>query len=433
MKKSFFRIIVVVFLVCALLVSWSPIRAKAVGTEQYVAVVIDKVGFYAQAGAVSTGAAVFGYVLAGIGLVVSTAQAIDLMNDYMEWSGELDTAIYYYPDGSWSYGVDVGFVDRVRAFLFDSGYIINNASFEFTTTQTCNLTGKEYVLSADSPFAVVGLWYNPGGRANETEFYVFGSSLDGFTFNGTGKRAADYGYYSAALILSNGADADPRLNSDCPIVEVPDLTDATIADFFGREIPADLVTTIDGAELATVAPPEFDISVGYPEWHINARPTINPDTDEEITVLPIPLNPSVSPETQIGTLTQPDIWQGSIADPMPGTGTVPDGSIAETPWDAVKKWVSDFFIPSGDITMYSLDLTELFPFCIPFDLFDLLSALRADPVAPVFELELDFGITKAPIVVDLSGWSDLASIVRILEVGLFCIGLALGTKELIGS
>ena len=83
--------------------------------------------------------------------------------------------------------------------------------------------------------------------------------------------------------------------------------------------------------------------------------------------------------------------------------------------------------------MYSLDLTELFPFCIPFDIFDLLSALRADPVAPVFELELDFGVTKAPITVDLSGWSDLASIIRILEVGLFCLDLALGTKELIGS
>ena len=156
------------------------IRAQASAIPEIAGVVTKVIPFNPGAGAAAGGAAlgsqIFGYVLGGLGLVVTLVQTIDLMNRYSEFTGELETCIYYYPDGSWSYGVDMGFVERVRAFLWDTGILVNNNAFEYATNQTRILCGKEYVLSASSPFAVVGLWYNPGNRYNETEFFAFAPS-----------------------------------------------------------------------------------------------------------------------------------------------------------------------------------------------------------------------------------------------------------------
>jgi hypothetical protein len=117
-------------------------------------------------------------------------------------------------------------------------------------------------------------------------------------------------------------------------------------------------------DIGYVGAPSVPMPDAYPEWHTNARPATNPDTDEEITVLPIPLNPSADPETQIGSLTQPDIWQGSIADPLPdsGTDTDPDtdGNLSQTPWETFKKWISEGWqsiiqaIPTADSIAQSI-------------------------------------------------------------------------------
>ena len=351
MKHKLLRGLVAVVLVCCLVVSWSPIRANAVGTEQYVAVVIDKVGFYAQAGAVSTGAAVFGYVLAGIGLVVSTARLIEIMNDYMEWSGELETSIYYYPDGSWSYGVDVGFIDRVRAFAFERGYLVDTGNL--TTVVPEGQTYRTYTANAPCVAFMYSYSYYTPSRSQyyfaKTGYLV--CSVPDYQFSVNGNKATStvkfndnsyyfYSIYSGAQYLYK-AELTAALSQPSDFYYVGDCgTTYTLSKVLknygwgGIQGTGDIATDY-------VASPDVSIDIAYPEWYVNARPALQPDTNEEVTVLPIPLNPSVAPETQIGTLTQPDIWQGSIADPMPGTDSVPDGSIAETPWEAFKKWISE--------------------------------------------------------------------------------------------
>ena len=328
MKNRVFRFLVAVVLVCCLVVSWSPIKAKAVGTEQFVAVVIDEVGFYAQAGALSTGATVFYWVALGLGLIFTTAELIDVMNRYIEFSGETETTIYYYPDGSWSYGVDMGFVERVKTFLWNEGIV----SYALPDNAVMNETMRnEFNSVAAHKYAVCWFWdgnmyfaYNDYGKmriynssaSGEAKYYLDRS--DGGSFYRFYVRPDGSTYFTETITR--------------------DRVYATSWFWFGSADNKEIVSAYD---LGYVSPLEFPISEGYQEWHANARPATNPDSDEEITVLPIPLNPSADPETQIGTLTQPDIWQGSIADPMPGTGTVPDGSIAETPWEAFKKWISE--------------------------------------------------------------------------------------------
>lgn len=395
-------------LVLVLLISWSPIRAKAVGTEQYVAVVIDKVGFYAQAGAVSTGAAVFGWVLAGLGLIVSIAQTIELMNDYMEWSGELDTAIYYYPDGTWSYGVDMGFVESVKAFLWDKGILVQNTQLELDAVRYPPADAIAEARAAN--YSVLVYYRYNGGPLFYFLAYSNQSLVQVENDYGISIRTVDTG--ADIFLWQDSTDSFQRFTTLAVSGNKYYVVESV--QHFGQQIIPEIEITISGAEIAEVAPPEVDISVGYPDWHINARPATNPDTDEEITVLPIPLNPSVSPETQIGTLTQPDIWQGSIADPMPQPDT-------DTP-----------VVPPSDIADYQIDLKQFFPFCIPFDLYEFIRILCAEPEAPVFHWEVqDLSGNVYSVDVDLSPWNPHAQLFRDAQCLLFIIGLLMLTRKFI--
>ena len=77
-------------------------------------------------------------------------------------------------------------------------------------------------------------------------------------------------------------------------------------------------------------------------------------------------------------------------------------------------------------------LTSIFPFCIPFDIYNFLSVLVAEREAPHFEFVLDFGaLGVQEMEVDLSSWETAAQILRTLELMAFCIGLALATSKLI--
>ena len=85
---------------------------------------------------------------------------------------------------------------------------------------------------------------------------------------------------------------------------------------------------------------------------------------------------------------------------------------------------------SSDIP-YSFDLTQFFPFCIPFDIYEFLSLLAAEPEAPVFSWvipvpQMDDSFT---LTVDLSAWDDVARIFRAFELLAFILGLALITRN----
>lgn len=85
----------------------------------------------------------------------------------------------------------------------------------------------------------------------------------------------------------------------------------------------------------------------------------------------------------------------------------------------------------GPIGDYALDLTEFFPFCIPYDIKEFLSLLSAAPEAPVFDWDivvpsLNWGVH---LTVDLSPWNNVAALFRKLELLGFIIGLGFVTRE----
>lgn len=93
---------------------------------------------------------------------------------------------------------------------------------------------------------------------------------------------------------------------------------------------------------------------------------------------------------------------------------------------------SDVWEPPENPGEFSLDLSKYFPFCIPFDLYDFFSCLRAAPEAPVINWDVPLpGGGSYPLVMDLSKFDDVAQLLRRLQLLLFCVGLAFKTRDLI--
>lgn len=93
--------------------------------------------------------------------------------------------------------------------------------------------------------------------------------------------------------------------------------------------------------------------------------------------------------------------------------------------------IIDFFKIDSNVDSFAIQLRDFFPFCIPFDIYDFLTLLMAEPEAPKFEWEIDLLDTGEPylMVVDLSEWDGIAQLLRRLQLLLFIVGLAMVTRE----
>ena len=82
--------------------------------------------------------------------------------------------------------------------------------------------------------------------------------------------------------------------------------------------------------------------------------------------------------------------------------------------------------------LYKLpDLSDYFPFCIPFDLIDFFSCLVAEPEVPHFIINLSDGFHTVQGEVDLEIFEDIGVWVRNFELAGFIIALILITRNLI--
>lgn len=398
MKHKLFRGLVALVLVCVLVVNVSPIRAEASALPEAAGVVTKVIPFakVVEPAALGVGGTVFCWVLMGLGVVASGYRLVKLYNDFQDFSGLLDVSLYYYPDGTWSYGVEMSFIEKVHAFIWKNG-VVETKWNSHAVDSPCSSYADALAYARHCRTAV---WT---ADAAGNPIIVVTGNIDGDRVlydDGTLRINGNYMYHSRY----DGGTAWTKLSPtgysyyyDCKLIETSPVAPA-----------------IDGVSVGVVSPLEVPMPEAYPEWHTNSRPATNPDTDEEITVLPIPLNPSADPETQIGTLTQPDIWEGSIADPLPDTD--PD-----TGTD----------VPPADIADYSVDLTSFFPFCLPFDIYAFFELLAAEPETPHLEFDIELPFMQEPwhVVIDLSAWDSTALLTRRLELLAFIIGLCVFTRE----
>lgn len=311
MKHKLLRGLVALVLVCVLVVSWSPVQVRATGAAPAIQIIKQTVPFFtggAASGGVALGSAVFGYVAAGLGVVIGGALLSDLVERYQEYSGELDVSIYYYPDGTWSYGVDMGFVERVRTFLFGEGILVDKLS----TIDPNNAPSAAAMAEAQAALYAVLVYKQRSSvitydlvYSNESPVYAKAKYADG-----TGIKIGTVD--ASATLFSYNAPTDTFSSHKGVAVEGNSSNKIVAIHMIGSTAVPEYDTTIDGAELGIVAPPEVAIPEAYPDWYANVRYATDADTDDEKPVLPIPLKPKADSGTQSESVTQPDVWQGSI-------------------------------------------------------------------------------------------------------------------------
>lgn len=158
-----------------------------------------------------------------------------------------------------------------------------------------------------------------------------------------------------------------------------------------------------------------DIAVGSPSIGIAV-----PTSDEDV----ISLNPDIARDYENTTVKDKDIATDTDID----TSTDTDTDTDDTPSS----------IKPGGLPAMSLPETlfkEKFPFCLPWDLYNVFVILNAEPIAPKFDIPFKFerfGIDYV-FTIDLSDYEQFALISRVSLSITFIIALILLSRKVIGA
>lgn len=193
----------------------------------------------------------------------------------------------------------------------------------------------------------------------------------------------------------------------------------SVSNKFQDDIPITNTTSGKKAFIELRQPIDVPDSESAAESIIHLVPETNPDDNPDNENNPyIPpwiryIGSSYStPQITPDPVPQPEVDPTNpIPQPTPDPAPVPDN-------------ISDLTVP------YSL--RDVFPFCIPFDIYDFFSALVANREAPHFQWELNVpNVVDYTFDIDLSDFETVAVILRTMELLAFCVGLALATRNLI--
>lgn len=190
-----------------------------------------------------------------------------------------------------------------------------------------------------------------------------------------------------------GSIQDSYVGSNNATIGLQDYLDA-LRDLYGQQaLPQDIT------DLPDITIPGEDAITG---------------TREDVAVIDreIALNPDITLPADPDTITWPEVPEDAIA--------IADPSV---PAD-----------PEVSIPAMSIDLTQYFPFCLPFDIYHILQKLNADPVTPQVTVDWgnilgSFGIDYV-MNLDLHDYDNLAELLRNMETAAFVVGLAVVTRQM---
>ena len=106
-------------------------------------------------------------------------------------------------------------------------------------------------------------------------------------------------------------------------------------------------------------------------------------------------------------------------------------SLPEKIAEAIQKILPEPEVPPGFDDMMLPGLKDFFPFCIPFDMYDMMAVLCADPEAPKFTFATSFLGNVYSVEIDLSAWDTVAATVRYMVVAIYIVALAVATRKFI--
>lgn len=460
MKRS---IRVISLLLAVLLIALPPLQARAaIGTGTGILI-----------GLAAT--AVVGSVMAGLGVMPGSDRSVfdGLVNDciaspevspFLDGNNLIQVLRYTNGIGNVRYGVLRNLIEAVRGWLFSEDVVSSPPIF--SNSWEISYWGSTKVVTSSDPFFPV-VFNNSDGylrcylifspSSSSVSVYVNGTSLSPVSLS-----SLSSGYKAFLLTTISSSDS---FSSNVPVF-FGSLDDYSSYDWNSFSSSYDL-------SLGDVASQDDDLSTAYADWSAGSialpHPGIDiPGTDEgtdegtgedtgeeegeeegekKLVYWPTGIGGSltdVGSDATTGALTQEGVISGvgtlddTLTGALPGTivgGLTGDVAIDTTvPGEGTEEGEGTgegtVTYPT-DIGSYALDLTDFFPFCIPFDIVDFLTLLAAEPEAPYFEFDINFPYMDAPwhVVIDLSAWDSIAALLRTLELLAFIIGLAVVTRE----
>lgn len=298
---------------------------------------------------------------------------------------------------------------QVSDFYVSTDYrtgVTNYYHYFITVYDTYAEFGRTYVWSDGSSYAVIGRSSFGSRTFQDAYISVNFSSAGRLSLRGravyrneeSSMSSSTSNSVTTGLWLSTSpfdipvSAPDIAYPSDNSLVKAPDLP--TVASNGSVTYPSSMVYTKD----AVAAPYPVD-SDGNKIGAIPTDVPVDGTTGKDLT------------DTDTGTDTD-----------TPGTDT---GTDTDTPSDTVS-WPS-----SADLSLPKLIISK-FPFCIPFDVANMIGLLEAEPKAPVFKMPLKVGaMIDEEITLDLEQFSDVIRIIRWGELILFVAGLAYVTRNYI--
>ena len=444
-KQRIFRALVCFVLICALVVNISPIQAKAV----------DPVTL--------TGAAMIGLAACLAAGVVILPQTIELANQFgasFEQQIKDVTIVNVDKDTLWDYYIRMrNKLDNRFSPEWDPGEFhddLEHALAAGLITAISSIiiaavaTGGFETPSAEAPeeYAYYNGYLLPVIPASDYPQYIY-------RYNDSKLRLITVYTSSPLKINTYGTDSYIGYANDCNELYYDYLEDSSIAEWRGPGkssgyggihiskiiwISEDASNSDGSITMEGMEPTSRPTIFVEPDIYVGDIPQKIQDGEDDPEKLNLPpIDPSriftnenaqLDDYTRIvndfkdGKLTYDEFVEqyqhkSTSTDPSTPSEPVVDPSDPTEPEDV------------GPIGDYALDLTEFFPFCIPYDIKEFLSLLSAAPEAPVFEWDIvvkswDWGFH---VTVDLSPWNDVAALFRKLELLAFIVGLGFVTRE----
>lgn len=155
-----------------------------------------------------------------------------------------------------------------------------------------------------------------------------------------------------------------------------------------------------------------------------------PSLGEDVLYQPYPNQPD-KPLTDIAQDVPQDIYDKQL-NPLPPVVVTPTTPPVTPPDVPPVNPNPDVDIPE-DVAPYTVKLGDVFPFCIPFDVYHMVTMFAAEPEAPAatWEFTLPWSGQECEVSWSLEEWDEVAKLCRSLELVLFCVGLAVATYKMI--
>lgn len=173
--------------------------------------------------------------------------------------------------------------------------------------------------------------------------------------------------------------------------------------------------------------PNQQINIPVEQYLEALKQILNQATNPQAVPEPIPAQdlPTLSPVPVDVPADLPLEWPVELPSSPDATPDLPtDNTPVTDPSTPVN--------PVDALPELTFNLDEYFPFCIPFDVYHLLSKFSADPVTPVFDIGFTEPFTNSNVNfhIDLSPWDSVASAIRTAELGAFIVGLAVASRAI---